>query len=187
MQRKNQTQHSHLLLRYEAVLSCEFIFEALFLLIIFRPSSPHHLIKVFVFWRLFQPSSPPLPTAVQNQEGYSWVTEGHFIHTVLSCCLQVLPADNPILPFLKISSSEKNSSLSRRNRNTLFSLSFFCRSKEHNDISDAVAKWLSLLTIYTTTKELAERNCPATASSQLASLSYSRYKEKLNKIPHYKR
>lgn len=99
MQRKNQTQHPHLLLRYEAVLSCEFIFEALFLLIIFRHSSPHHLIKVLVLRRLFQPISPPLPTAVQNQEEDSWITEGHFIHTVLGCCLQVLPADNPILLF----------------------------------------------------------------------------------------
>jgi len=34
-----------------------------------------------------------------------------------------------------------------------------------------------LLTIYTTTKESAVGNCPAMASSQLASLSYSRSKK----------
>lgn len=128
MQTEPQTQQPHLPLSYDALLSCKSLFQVLLPLITFRLSSPHHLIKARVLCTLFQPSSHQ---AVQDQEG-------HFIHRMLSHRLRVLPTDNPILPFLKLSASAKPPSFPGRFSLTLSSK--ICRSKMHNDISDCSAK-----------------------------------------------
>lgn len=153
---KPQTQHPHLPLRYEALLSCEFISEALFLLIIFRHSSPHDLIQVMVFGRLFQPSSPPLPTTVQDQEGPKLNNRGTFYSRyaqLLTACSSNWQSLSAFSECLFISKTPKPF---QEEQEHLILSSFFCRSKMHNDISNAVAKWLSLLTIYTATEEFAE-------------------------------
>lgn len=138
MQTQPQTRHPQLLLSHDALLSWKFFFQVLFSLIIFRFSSPHHLIKATLFFRLFQPRSHHSLQQGKTRRGtgnnrgdfYSWYAQSL---TACSSYWQTNPASSETL-FISTTLQ------AFPGRFSLTLSSKICSSKMHNDISNGSAK-----------------------------------------------
>lgn len=136
MQTEPQTQHPQLLLSYDthcavsAPSKCYFHSLLSDLALLTTSSKP----GCFEGW-----SNPALTTAYSSAKprGALWITEGLFIHRMLSHWLHAIPTDTT-LPLLKLSSAENHQIFSGRFSLTLSSK--MCRSKMHNDNSNGSAK-----------------------------------------------